>query len=72
MNITFGQAEKSDIPQLIRLRLAYMEDDFGSVSEREKSCMEKQLPDYFERKPGQRLGFNLDEKFNRVCQRKRP
>ena len=41
MNITFGQAEKSDIPQLIRLRLAYMEDDFGSVSEREKSCMEK-------------------------------
>lgn len=50
MNITFGQAEKTDIPQLIRLRLAYMEDDFGSVSEREKSCMEKQLPDYFERK----------------------
>ena len=34
MNITFDRASKDDIPQLIRLRLAYMEDDFGSVSER--------------------------------------
>ena len=61
MNITFDRASKDDIPQLIRLRLAYMEDDFGSVSEREKSCMEKQLPDYFERKLGKEL-FAFDQR----------
>ena len=32
-----------------------MVDDFGSVSEHEKDCMEKQLPDYFERKLGTEL-----------------
>ncbi len=53
--IEFGQATKKDIPELIRMRLAYMVDDFGSVSEHEKECMEKQLPDYFERKLGTEL-----------------
>ena len=55
MNMTFDRATKGDIPQLIRLRLAYMEDDFGSIPEKEKSCIEKQLPDYFERKLGKEL-----------------
>lgn len=50
MDIMFDRATKGDIPQLIRLRFAYMEDDFGPLSENEKSCMEKQLPDYFGRK----------------------
>ena len=55
MNITFDEATKQDIPELIRLRIAYMADDFGSVSEEERSGMEKQLPDYFERKLGSEL-----------------
>ena len=55
MNITFEEATKQDIPELIRLRIAYMADDFGSVSEEERSGMEKQLPDYFERKLGSEL-----------------
>ncbi|MBR6079813.1 MAG: GNAT family N-acetyltransferase [Treponema sp.] len=53
--IEFGQATKKDIAELIRMRIAYMVDDFGSVSEYEKECMEKQLPDYFERKLGTEL-----------------
>lgn len=55
MNIVWGEATKEDIQELIRLRIAYMKDDFGSVSDYEKECMEKQLPDYFERKLGKEL-----------------
>lgn len=55
MSISFDVAQKADIEELVRLRIAYMVDDFGSVSEEEKSSMEKQLPDYFERKLGTEL-----------------
>lgn len=55
MGIVFDEATKEDIDELIRLRIAYMIDDFGSVSDHEKKCMESQLPDYFERKLGTEL-----------------
>ena len=55
MSITFAEAAKTDIDELIRLRIKYMIDDFGSVSDYEKECMEKQLPDYFNRKLGDEL-----------------
>ena len=55
MNITFDIATKDDIDELIRLRIAYMMDDFGSVTDEERAGMEKQLPDYFERKLGTEL-----------------
>ncbi|MGN0325998.1 MAG: GNAT family N-acetyltransferase [Lachnospiraceae bacterium] len=55
MNIIFDEASKDDIAELIRLRIAYMADDFGGVSDHEKECMEKQLPDYFNRKLGEEL-----------------
>lgn len=54
-NVTFDTANKNDIPELIRLRIAYMIDDFGSVSEHERLCMEEQLPDYFDRRLGKEL-----------------
>ncbi|MBP5775376.1 MAG: GNAT family N-acetyltransferase [Clostridiales bacterium] len=55
MDYVFDRAGKADTDELIRLRIAYMADDFGSVSEEEKASMEKQLPDYFERKLGTEL-----------------
>ncbi len=55
MSIVYGEATKDDIDELIRLRIAYMIDDFGSVSEHESECMRKQLPDYFNRKLGDEL-----------------
>ena len=55
MNILFGEASKDDIKELVRLRIAYMIDDFGGVSDHERECMEKQLPDYFNRKLGNEL-----------------
>lgn len=55
MGIVFDEATKEDIDELIRLRIAYMVDDFGQVSEYEKECLEGQLPDYFGRKLGDEL-----------------
>ena len=55
MSIVFSEATKVDIPELVRLRIAYMMDDFGRVSDHERECMEKQLPDYFNRKLGDEL-----------------
>ena len=55
MEIIYNQATKKDINELIRLRIAYMADDFGSVSDQEKTAIERQLPDYFDRKLGTEL-----------------
>lgn len=55
MKIIFKTASKTDIHELIRLRIQYMIDDFGSVDDHEKQCMEKQLVDYFNRKLGDEL-----------------
>ncbi len=55
MNIVFSLASKQDIPQLIDLRIAYMLDDFGTVTPHEKECMTSQLNDYFARKLGDEL-----------------
>ncbi|MCR4721284.1 MAG: GNAT family N-acetyltransferase [Lachnospiraceae bacterium] len=55
MSIIFDEATKEDISELVRMRIAYMKDDLGSVSDNERQCMETQLPDYFERKLGTEL-----------------
>lgn len=55
MGFIFKEAGKEDIKELIELRIAYMEADFGQVSGQQRACMEKQLPDYFSRKLGEEL-----------------
>lgn len=55
MNIEYGIADKNDIEELIRLRVAYMIDDFGHITDEERNGMEAQLPDYFNRKLGTEL-----------------
>ncbi len=55
MKIEYGLATQNDIEELVRLRIAYMIDDFGSVSDEEREGMKKQLPDYFSRKLGTEL-----------------
>ena len=54
-NVIFDVAGKDDISELVRLRIAYMIDDFGSISEYERQCMENQLPGYFDRRLGKEL-----------------
>lgn len=66
MNIIFDEASKDDIKELVRLRIAYMIDDFGEVSDHERECMEKQLPDYFNRKLGNELIAFIAKVDNRI------
>jgi len=53
--VVFATAGKDDIEEMIRLRLAYIAEDFGSVNENERRAIEEQLPDYFERRLGKEL-----------------
>ena len=55
MNIVYGQATKQDIDELIRLRLAFIEDDHGPVSPHDKACIEQQLLSFLNRKLGTEL-----------------
>ena len=55
MEIIYDIANQNDIPELVRLRILYMIDDFGSITDEERAGMEKQLPGYFERELGKKL-----------------
>ena len=55
MNIIFDEANQNDIDELVRLRLAFITEDAGVLSSRQKQCIEEQLPDYFSRKLGKEL-----------------
>ena len=55
MSVTFDTANNKDISELIRLRIEYIKDDYGSISEDDQHAMEEQLPGYFERKLGKDL-----------------
>ena len=55
MEIIYDIANLNDIPELVRLRILYMIDDFGSITDEERAGMEKQLPGYFERELGKKL-----------------
>lgn len=48
-------AQMTDIPALIELRLAYLEEDHGKMSEDEFEIIRRDLPDYFKRNLNQNL-----------------
>ena len=54
-DIKYDVADLNDIPELVRLRILYMIDDLGSITDEEREGMEKQLPGYFERELGKKL-----------------
>lgn len=47
MGIQYLQADFSDIDQIIRMRLAYIRDDFGPQTPETEKLIENQLKDYF-------------------------
>lgn len=49
MKIVFCETTKENINELIQSKIAYIIDSYGSITEHEKRCLEKQLTDYFER-----------------------
>ena len=54
-DVIYDIANLNDIQELVRLRILYMIDDYGSLSDEEREGMEKQLPGYFERELGKKL-----------------
>ena len=54
-DIVFDTANKNDIDELVRLRIAYIRDDFGSISDEEELNLKNRLPGYFERELGDHL-----------------
>ena len=46
------EAQATDIPLLIKLRLTYLRADRGCLTEEEETALRKVLPDYFERNIG--------------------
>lgn len=51
----FGKAEEKDLQELVRLRLAYLEEDFGSLSDEQRGQVEETLPDYLRRRLNREL-----------------
>jgi len=54
-DIVFDTANKNDIDELVRLRIAYIRDDFGSISDEEELNLKNRLPGYFEKELGDHL-----------------
>lgn len=48
----FGKADLDDAAQLCELRMAYLHEDLGEISDEDADAMRKGLPDYFERRLG--------------------
>ena len=55
MELVFEQACQHDIPELIRMRIAYLVCDCGLGAEGNKEKIESKLKDYFARKLGKEL-----------------
>lgn len=49
------RADRRDIPELVKLRLMYIESDFGAQTPEMLREFERRLPDYFERRLGTEL-----------------
>lgn len=47
MDIVFEKATKLDVEQLVKLRVAYLLEDYGDLNEKELAMIERDLPDYF-------------------------
>lgn len=43
----FGKATSQDVEQLVKLRVAYLIEDYGDLNEKELAMIERDLPDYF-------------------------
>lgn len=48
MAYTFGQASLSDVAQLVKLRIGYLEADFGDLDPQQEEDLWRELPAYFE------------------------
>ncbi|MBP3616858.1 MAG: GNAT family N-acetyltransferase [Lachnospiraceae bacterium] len=47
MSVCIEKASEYEIEELTKLRIAYLQEDFGNISEQDLHCMEETLPQYF-------------------------
>ena len=45
--MVFEKATNQDVEQLVKLRVAYLFEDYGGFNEKELAIIERDLPDYF-------------------------
>lgn len=45
--MVFERATNQDVEQLVKLRVAYLFEDYGGFNEKELAIIERDLPDYF-------------------------
>jgi GNAT superfamily N-acetyltransferase len=55
MTITIDQASTIDIPELVRLRLAYLKADFGQLDQEQLVQLHEELPSYLDKHLGNDL-----------------
>lgn len=48
-NLIYRKTDENDIPQLIEMRMAYINSDMGELTTAQESAIRGQLPDYFKR-----------------------
>ena len=41
------KASEKEIDELVELRLAYLQEDLGAISEQDMQCLQAALPQYF-------------------------
>lgn len=45
--MVFGKATNLDVEQLVKLRVAFLFEDYGCLNEKELEMIERDLPNYF-------------------------
>lgn len=66
MNITYRIATKADIDKLLKLRIDYLTEDRGYVSNNDKEAVLKQLKEYYAKSIGNSFFAVLAEKDNEI------
>ena len=47
MSVCIEKALECEIEELVKLRIAYLQEDFGNIEEQDLHCMKETLPQYF-------------------------
>ena len=67
MKMIFRNGERSDSAGLIEMRMEYLKEDWGTLTEEQETAIRKQLPDYMERHLGGNLTAYVAEENGRLA-----
>lgn len=67
MKMIFRNGERSDSVELIEMRVEYLKEDWGTLTEEQETAIGKQLPDYMERHLGGNLTAYVAEENGRLA-----